>query len=88
MCRRADVEFTEWECARILTEFKRNFDDQQWALLRRHQSNFETPTDALRFLIVIGFENRRLKRLGRRYRQQANIERLLVAWNIDVPDGG
>jgi hypothetical protein len=67
MCERADVEFTEWECARLLTEFKRNLDDAQWAALRA-DPNITESLQALRALIVLGFENRRLARLRRRGR--------------------
>lgn len=68
MCERAEVEFTEWECARLLTEFKRNLDAAQWAALRADPENGD-PLHALQSLIVVGFENRRLARLrghGRR----------------------
>jgi hypothetical protein len=67
MCERAEVEFTEWECARLLTEFKRNLNDLQWAALRADTNN-DDPDHALRALIVFGFENRRLKRLRLRGR--------------------
>jgi hypothetical protein len=67
MCERAEVEFTEWECARLLTEFKRNLNDLQWASLRADPDT-QDPIHALRALIVLGFENRRLKRLRLRGR--------------------
>jgi hypothetical protein len=86
MCERAEVEFTEWECARLLTEFKRNLNDLQWASLRADPA-MQDPVHALRALIVFGFENRRLKRLRLRGRgrdhvwteqaQQQRVARLL-----------
>lgn len=72
MCERAEVEFTEWECARLLTEFKRNLNDLQWAALRGDPDNAE-PLRALQALIVLGFENRRLKRLRLRGRGRDNV---------------
>ncbi len=72
MCERADVEFTEWECARLLTEFKRNLDDAQWATLRS-DPNITDPVSALRALIVMGFENRRLARLRGRGRKREGV---------------
>jgi hypothetical protein len=72
MCVRAEVEFTEWECARLLTEFKRNLNDLQWAALRSDPSN-DDPHHALRALIVLGFENRRLKRLRLRGRGRDQV---------------
>ena len=71
MCERAEVEFTEWECARLLTEFKRNLTDAQWAALQN--SELRTQEDALRALIVYGFENRRLKRLHLRGRGRDRV---------------
>jgi hypothetical protein len=73
MCERAEVEFTEWECARLLTEFKRNLSDDQWASLRA--AGPSSPEDALRALIVFGFENRRLKRLRLRGRGRDRVWR-------------
>ena len=72
MCTRADVEFTEWECARLLTEFKRNLSEAQWASLRE-AARVECPEDALEALIVFGFENRRLKRLRLRGRGRDRV---------------
>jgi hypothetical protein len=72
MCERAEVEFTEWECARLLTEFKRNLNDLQWASLRA-DPNTQDPIHALRALIVLGFENRRLKRLRLRGRGREGV---------------
>jgi hypothetical protein len=72
MCERAEVEFTEWECARLLTEFKRNLNDLQWASLRADPDNRE-PLQALRALIMLGFENRRLKRLRGRGRGRDHV---------------
>jgi hypothetical protein len=72
MCERAEVEFTEWECARLLTEFKRNLNDLQWASLRA-DPNMNDPIHALRALIVFGFENRRLKRLRGRGRVRGQV---------------
>lgn len=69
MCERADVEFTEWECARLLTEFRRNLSDLQWAELRSDE-NIKTPEQALQALIVFGFENQRLSRLRLRGRKR------------------
>lgn len=71
MCERAEVEFTEWECARLLTEFKRNLTEGQWAELRKH--GVRSPEDALQALIVYGFENRRLKRLRLRGRGRDRV---------------
>jgi hypothetical protein len=86
MCERDEVAFTEWECARLLTEFKRNLTDAQWTALRADPNNAD-PSHALRSLIVFGFENRRLKRLRLRGRgrdrvwaeqaQQQRLARLL-----------
>lgn len=72
MCERAEVEFTEWECARLLTEFKRNLNDLQWAALRA-DPELGDPVRALQALIVFGFENRRLKRLRLRGRGRDNV---------------
>jgi hypothetical protein len=72
MCERDEVEFTEWECARLLTEFKRNLTDLQWAALRADPS-IDDPIHALRALIVFGFENRRLKRLRGRGRGRDHV---------------
>jgi hypothetical protein len=72
MCERAEVEFTEWECARLLTEFKRNLNDLQWASLRADPAT-QDPILALRALIVLGFENRRLKRLRLRGRGREQV---------------
>ena len=74
MCQRADVPFTEWECARLLTEFKRNLSPAQWAQLR-DDSEIADPADALRVLVVFGFENRRLKRLRLRSRGRDRVWR-------------
>ena len=71
MCERADVPFTEWEVARLLTEFKRNLSDAQWLALQK--AELETHEDALRALIVYGFENRRLKRLHLRGRGRDRV---------------
>jgi hypothetical protein len=71
MCERAEVEFTEWECARLLTEFKRNLTDAQWTALQG--TEIRTQEDALRALIVYGFENRRLKRLHLRGRGRDRV---------------
>jgi hypothetical protein len=71
MCVRAEVEFTEWECARLLTEFKRNLSEAQWAAL--HKQEIRTNEDALQALIVYGFENRRLKRLRLRGRGRDRV---------------
>ena len=71
MCERAEVEFTEWECARLLTEFKRNLSDAQWAALQKHE--VDTHEDALQALIAYGFENRRLKRLHLRGRGRDRV---------------
>ncbi|HLT35356.1 MAG TPA: hypothetical protein VK034_03700 [Enhygromyxa sp.] len=71
MCERAEVEFTEWECARLLTEFKRNLSEAQWASLQK--AEVRTHEDALRVLIVFGFENRRLKRLHLRGRGRDRV---------------
>lgn len=73
MCERADVEFTEWECARLLTEFKRTLDDAQWAALRS-DPNITDPIEALRALIVLGFENRRFARIRGRGRGRDDAE--------------
>ncbi|WP_146659245.1 hypothetical protein [Enhygromyxa salina] len=72
MCERAEVGFTEWECARLLTEFKRNLSEAQWASLR-DDVRVESSEDALRSLIVFGFENRRLKRLRLRGRGRDRV---------------
>lgn len=72
MCERAGVEFSEWECARLLTEFKRKLTQRQWIWLREH-APIETPEDALRSLILIGFENRRLERLRLRGRGRDRV---------------
>ncbi len=72
MCVRAGVEFTEWECARLLTEFKRKLTEAQWATLRE-DPEIRTPADALRVLIVFGFENRRLERLHLRARGRDRV---------------
>ena len=72
MCERAGVDFTEWECARLLTEFKRKLTRRQWIWLREH-APIETPEDALRSLILIGFENRRLERLRLRGRGRDRV---------------
>ena len=72
LCERAEVEFTEWECARLLTEFKRNLSEAQWTSLRT-DVRVETSEDALRSLIVFGFENRRLKRLRLRGRGRDRV---------------
>lgn len=69
MCERAGVEFTEWECARLLTEFKRNLSDMQWTELRA-DPDIATPEQALQALIVYGFENQRLARLRLRGRRR------------------
>lgn len=71
MCERAEVEFSEWECARLLTEFKRNLSPAQWTDLR--EAEIQSPEDALQALIVFGFENRRLKRLRLRGRGRDRI---------------
>ncbi len=71
MCERAGVEFTEWECARLLTEFKRNMSEAQWASLQN--TEVRTHEDALRAFIVYGFENRRLKRLRLRGRGRDRV---------------
>jgi hypothetical protein len=71
MCKRAEVEFTEWQCARLLTEFKRNLSEAQWASLEAAQ--LKTSEDTLRALIVYGFENRRLKRLRLRGRGRDRV---------------
>lgn len=71
LCSRAGVEFSEWECARLLTEFKRNLSEAQWASLRKQ--SIESSEDALRALIVFGFENRRLKRLRLRGRGRDRV---------------
>jgi hypothetical protein len=66
MCVRAEVPFTEWECARLLTEFKRNLSEAQWTSLQN--ADLHTPDETLQALIVFGFENRRIKRLRLRGR--------------------
>jgi hypothetical protein len=66
MCARAEVAFTEWECARLLTEFKRNLSEAQWTSLQN--SDLRTPEETLQALVVFGFENRRIKRLRLRGR--------------------
>jgi hypothetical protein len=71
LCERAEVPFTEWECARLLTEFKRNLSEAQWASLRTQ--GIRSSEDALRALIVFGFENRRLKRLRLRGRGRDRV---------------
>ena len=72
MCIRARVPFTEWDCARLLTEFKRNLTQRQWAWMRSNPS-IRDPEDALRSLIMIGFENRRFKRMRLRGRGRDRI---------------
>ncbi|NVB36745.1 hypothetical protein G6O69_02800 [Pseudenhygromyxa sp. WMMC2535] len=72
MCARAGVEFTEWECARLLTEFKRQLSEPQWATLR-NDPEIRSPEDALEALIVFGFENRRFARLRLRGRGRERI---------------
>ncbi|PRP99073.1 hypothetical protein ENSA5_29190 [Enhygromyxa salina] len=72
MCERAEVEFTEWQCARLLTEFKRNLSEAQWASLR-DDGRVDSPEAALSALIVFGFENRRLKRLRLRGRGRDRV---------------
>lgn len=72
MCAKAQVEFTEWECARLLTEFKRNLSAAQWKALRE-DPKIVGPEDALQALIVFGFENRRLKRMRLRGRGRDRI---------------
>jgi hypothetical protein len=72
MCARAEVEFTEWECARLLTEFKRNLSDAQWTALR-DDPDIRSSDDALLALIVFGFENRRLKRMRLRGRGRDRV---------------
>ena len=67
MCQRAEVEFTEWEVERLLTEFKRNLSEAQWVTLREDEA-IRSNEDALQALIVFGFENRRLARLRLRGR--------------------
>ena len=67
MCQRAEVEFTEWEVERLLTEFKRNLSEAQWVTLREDEG-IRSNEDALQALIVFGFENRRLARLRLRGR--------------------
>jgi hypothetical protein len=79
MCERAEVEFTEWECARLLTEFKRNLNDLQWASLRA-DPDLSDPIRALQALIVFGFENRRLKRLRLRGRGRDRE----AAWTVQA----
>ena len=74
LCARAEVEFTEWECARLLTEFKRNLSPAQWTNLRDNPEIRE-PEDALQALIVFGFENRRLKRMRLRGRGRDRVWR-------------
>jgi hypothetical protein len=74
LCQRAEVEFTEWECARLLTEFKRNLSPGQWAALR-DDPELRRPEDALEALIVYGFENRRLKRMRLRGRGRDRVWR-------------
>jgi hypothetical protein len=71
MCQRAGAEFTEWECARLLTEFKRNLSDAQWVALQK--LDVQSHEDALQALIVYGFENRRLKRLHLRGRGRDRV---------------
>ena len=72
MCVRANTEFTEWECSRLLTEFKRNLTQRQWVWLRDHPE-VRGPEDALRLLILIGFENRRLQRMRLRGRGRDRV---------------
>lgn len=74
MCERAEVEFTEWNCARLLSEFKRNLTKVQWRALR-DEAEVRSPEDALQALIVFGFENRRLKRLRLRGRGRDRVWR-------------
>lgn len=61
------MPFTEWECGRLLNEFKRKLSEAQWASLRE-DPDIRDPVDALRVLLVIGFENRRFERLHMRAR--------------------
>jgi len=72
MCERADVEFTEWEVERLLTEFKRNLSEAQWTTLRSNE-DIRSSEDALQALIVFGFENRRLARLRLRGRGRDRV---------------
>ncbi len=71
-CIRAGVPFTEWECARLLTEFKRKLSDAQWAALHE-DPEIRDPADALRVVLVFGFENRRLERLHLRSRGRDRV---------------
>jgi hypothetical protein len=71
-CVRAGVPFSEWECARLLTEFKRKLSDAQWASLS-DDPDIRDPVDALRILLVFGFENRRLERLHLRARGRDRV---------------
>lgn len=71
-CARAGVPFTEWECARLLTEFKRKLSEAQWASLR-DDPEIRDPIDSLRALLVFGFENRRLERLMLRARGRDRV---------------
>ncbi len=72
MCTRAEVDFSEWDCARLLSEFKRNLSEVQWKALRE-DAGVRTPEDALQALIVFGFENRRLKRMRLRGRGRDRV---------------
>lgn len=94
MCERAEVEFTEWQCARLLTEFKRNLSEAQWASLR-DDPGIRSSEDALIALIVFGFENRRLKRMRLRGRGRDRVwaeagqkHRLAVLLGRANPRGG
>ncbi len=71
-CVRAGVPFTEWECSRLLTEFKRKLSEAQWASLR-DDPEIHDSADALRILLVVGFENRRLERLHLRARGRDRV---------------
>ncbi|MFV8755445.1 hypothetical protein ACNOYE_33265 [Nannocystaceae bacterium ST9] len=71
-CARAGVPFTEWECGRLLSEFKRKLSEGQWASLRE-DPDIREPVDALRVLLVFGFENRRLERLHLRARGRDRV---------------
>jgi len=72
MCVRAEAPFSEWECARLLTEFKRNLTERQWVWLRE-QADVRESEDALRLLILIGFENRRFQRMRLRGRGRDRV---------------
>lgn len=71
-CARAGVPFTEWECARLLTEFKRKLTAAQWAILQ-NDTELREPVDMLRALLVFGFENRRLERMSLRARGRDRV---------------